>query len=489
MTDPNPIAPALRDLAVPVRSLKPMPGNPRRGDVDAVASSYARFGQRKPIVARRDGTVIAGNHQLLAARKLKWKEIAVVTVDDDDETAAAFALADNRVSDLGGYDDGDLARLLASVADLDGTGYTTDDLNALLADLAAPAGTSPTGSAAPTGPSLAERFVIPPFSVLDARSGPWLDRKRRWLGLGIRSDSGRGLVLMESLSGRIPDYYEQKRTAEARLGRQLSKAEFEADYLVIPEGGGLTSSGTSVFDPVVCELVYRWFSPVDGRVLDPFAGGSVRGIVASRLGRDYVGVELRPEQVTANEEQAAEIVPDRPPRWIAGDSRIVLSDPDLDVRDVDLVFSCPPYADLEVYSDDPADLSNMSWDDFVAAYREIIRAAVDRLAPDRFACFVVGEVREKGNVGAYRNLVGETIRAFVDAGAAYYNEMILVTPTGSWPVRMGRIFPASRKVGKTHQNVLVFVKGDPRRAVAACGTIDVAGLDDLIEAADAVPTP
>src|SRR5690606_601202 len=62
-------------------------------------------------------------------------------------------------------------------------------------------------------------------------------------------------------------------------------------------------SGTSIFDPVICEIAYRWFCPPNGIVLDPFAGGSVRGIVASRLGRRYVGIELRPEQVAANAAQ------------------------------------------------------------------------------------------------------------------------------------------------------------------------------------------
>ena len=64
------IAPDLQSLAQPIDTLHLLDGNPRRGNVDAVARSYERFGQRKPIVARRDGTVIAGNHQLLAARSL-----------------------------------------------------------------------------------------------------------------------------------------------------------------------------------------------------------------------------------------------------------------------------------------------------------------------------------------------------------------------------------------------------------------------------------
>ena len=83
--------------------------------------------------------------------------------------------------------------------------------------------------------------------------------------------------------------------------------------------GGQT--GTSIFDPVLCELAYRWFCPPGGHVLDPFAGGSVRGIVAVQLGREYTGIDLRPEQVAANEVQAASICPQASPRWLVGDSR------------------------------------------------------------------------------------------------------------------------------------------------------------------------
>ena len=88
------IAADLRDLAFPVNELHLLPGNPRRGDSDAVARSLAAFGQRKPIVARRsDRVVIAGNHTLQAAQSLGWPQIAVVWTDDDDATAAFFCTA------------------------------------------------------------------------------------------------------------------------------------------------------------------------------------------------------------------------------------------------------------------------------------------------------------------------------------------------------------------------------------------------------------
>ena len=133
----------LEDLAVPIEMFQALPGNPRRGNVEAVVKSYEKFGQRKPIVARRepvDGnqiyTVISGNHQLLAAIKLGWTHIAATVVDEDISVSEAFALADNRTADLGTYDDSALAEMLERVAVdesmLDATGYDLSDLEKLL---------------------------------------------------------------------------------------------------------------------------------------------------------------------------------------------------------------------------------------------------------------------------------------------------------------------------------------------------------------------
>lgn len=228
------------------------------------------------------------------------------------------------------------------------------------------------------------------------------------------------------------------------------------------------ASGTSIFDPVLCELAYRWFCPPGGKVLDPFAGGSVRGIVASKLGLKYVGVDLSARQIAANQAQGAALCPDNPPTWINGNS--------LEIEALagqhgpfDLVFSCPPYADLEVYSNDPRDLSAMPYAKFVEVYRGIITAACRMLRPNRYAAWVVGEVRD-GN-GNYYGFVPDTIAAFRAAGLHYYNEAILVTAVGSLPVRAGRQFSGGRKLGKSHQNFLGFVKGDGKLAAKACGEI------------------
>lgn len=132
------IAPDLTNLLVPIDELSLFPGNPRQGDVDAIARSLEVFGQRKPIVATREGVVVAGNHTLLAAQRLGWTQLAVVRVDDDDTMAQAYALADNRTAELGGYDVVALAEMIQAVQEADekllaAISYDTADLDDFLA--------------------------------------------------------------------------------------------------------------------------------------------------------------------------------------------------------------------------------------------------------------------------------------------------------------------------------------------------------------------
>jgi DNA modification methylase len=231
--------------------------------------------------------------------------------------------------------------------------------------------------------------------------------------------------------------------------------------------------GPTIFDPVLCELAYRWWCPAGGQIVDPFAGGSVRGIVAGALGNAYWGCDLRAEQIEANVAQADAIPTTPRPEWICGDSMAELEY----APHADFVFSCPPYGDLEKYSDDPQDLSAMEWHTFAAAYGRIILRAVGALKPNRFACFVVGDFRDKR--GFYRDFVSLTIKCFRDAGAELYNEAILASSVGSASMRVTKQFNAGRKLVKTHQNVLVFCKGDWRKAADAISMVEAAKIEAL----------
>lgn len=347
--------------------------------------------------------------------------------------------------------------------------------------------------------SLRGRFgAAPPFSVLDARQGPWQARKREWLRLGIQSELGRGETATiggsplpldrkkdkaASFKNQGAQSTFQKSKGKARcFGQDLMRGEhvvrkgygaedINAEYdektqkalgCYMAGGGSIEReqgnvTGTSIFDPVLCELLYKWFCPPGGAILDPFAGGSVRGIVAGVLGRRYIGVDLSPEQVKANRRQAEDIDPEVKPHWVVGDS--------MDLNNLvkgryDFVFTCPPYHNLEVYSDDPDDLSTMTYDEFINAMRDIIMRSISRLKLNRFAAIVVGEIRDRD--GKYRNFVGDTVQAFLNTGMEYLNEAILVTAVGSLPIRVGKQFSSGRKLGKTHQNILIFYKGNVR---------------------------
>ena len=263
--------------------------------------------------------------------------------------------------------------------------------------------------------------MIKPFSILDTRTKEWQGRKRYWIQTyGIQSELGR-----EDIE---------------------SNARFWEDNTV------------SIFDATLCEKIYEWFTPKDGIILDPFAGGSVRGIVATEMGFRYNGIDLSEEQVKANRKQSTK------PVWMQGDSDVVLNS--LDTEKYDLVFTCPPYYDLERYSDSHRDLSNMDDSEFDEVYFRILDKSAQKLKNNRFFVVVVSEVREvskTGNykIGKYRGLVNKTIAACEEAGLHFYNDMILFNSQHQAARVVDTYFKRNRKVASVHQNILVFVKGNP----------------------------
>lgn len=120
----------LRDMRR-VDSLILLPDDPRDGDVGAIAESFKRFGQQKPIVINHDGVILAGNHMYRAAVSLGWEEIWVNESDLEGGEQTGYVLADNRVSDLATYNNPDLIKALEEAGDLTGTGYTESDLETL----------------------------------------------------------------------------------------------------------------------------------------------------------------------------------------------------------------------------------------------------------------------------------------------------------------------------------------------------------------------
>ncbi len=133
---------------VPIDDLVPHPQNPRRGDVGAIRQSIrANDFVGAVIIQKSSGYVIAGRHRLEAAREEGATELPVLEVDVDDETALRILLADNRTSDLAGYDEETLLELLRQVGQaastLEGTGWTLEDFQRLEAEYAAIIGAAP----------------------------------------------------------------------------------------------------------------------------------------------------------------------------------------------------------------------------------------------------------------------------------------------------------------------------------------------------------
>ena len=346
-------------------------------------------------------------------------EVPCIFVEDLTEVQKrAYIIADNKLAEDAGWDEEILKIELDFLKDLD------FDISLTGFDLDIDLGESEQAEEQPKN-KLTDIYGIPPFSVIDGRRGEFLNNNKAWKQLGIRSELGRNDNLVYTNASLFTEY------------------------------GIAFDCQTSIFAPFLCELMYKWFCVKGGNILDCFAGGSVRGIVADKLNYNYTGIELRQEQVNANIDNATEMC--LSPKWICDDSRNM--DEHIEDGTQDFLFSCPPYADLEVYSDDENDLSNMEYSEFLRAYEKIIRLSYNKLKDDSFAVFVVGEVRDKN--GVYYNFVGDTIQAFLKAGFVYYNEIIYITPIGTNCLRAHQ-FNKGRKVVKGHQNILVFFKGDPK---------------------------
>eukprot|EP00747_Dinoflagellata_sp_TGD_P183866 gnl/TRDRNA2_/TRDRNA2_39050_c0_seq1.p1 gnl/TRDRNA2_/TRDRNA2_39050_c0~~gnl/TRDRNA2_/TRDRNA2_39050_c0_seq1.p1 ORF type:complete len:499 (+),score=85.44 gnl/TRDRNA2_/TRDRNA2_39050_c0_seq1:82-1497(+) len=308
----------------------------------------------------------------------------------------------------------------------------------------------------PSRSKLAKRFGANPFTVLgssDPKSN-WASRKKEW-----KSQSGMGL----------PDSTEGRAHGLAYKNGAMLK--------------GKQGNGTSEFDPVLAEVACKWWAGRGCRyILDPFAGGSVRGLVVAALGHRYLGIDIRKEQVETNNKQKDDfcfkhgIPADRAPVWLCGDAqdlpRLLSEYFEHNEQELpwtipacqdgqrlfDFVLTCPPYYDLEKYSTLPNDLSNAkSYEDFLRQYADIVRKTLGHLKDKHFACFVVGARRDV-KTRELCDLAAKTHGIFESHGARLFNKAVHLTPTGSAPPRASRNFPKGGILTPTHQEVLVFAK-------------------------------
>lgn len=271
---------------------------------------------------------------------------------------------------------------------------------------------------------LKDWFVVTPFSILNSASKEWQEKKKKWMI-------------------KIND------KAQARSNKLRCYTDVGVDFM------NIKGDITSILDPVLCEVILSWFTEDKHICFDPFAGDAVFGFVSTYKNRVFKGIELRKEQVLFNQTLLDTF--ELNGKYFCDTSENM--DNYIEDESCDFLFSCPPYADLEIYSDDPKDLSTMEYDEFFNVIGKILTNTYKKLKENRFACIVIGEVRHK-TTGEYIGIVPNVINIMRDAGYKYYNEMILETPIGNLHMRAGRYMNQNRKIGKMHQNILVFYKGD-----------------------------
>lgn len=274
---------------------------------------------------------------------------------------------------------------------------------------------------------LNERFIIPPFSVLDTKQGYWMDRKNYWLKILGDLEESREKTLFSS-------------KYDPKLKGSFAKKMMEIGT-------------TSHFDPVLSEIIYRWFNVPSGKILDPFGGEQTKGLVAGVLKYPYTAIEFRAEQVAVNNKACEKY----PTSWyFIGDSQFISEI--ISERDFDLCFTSPPYYDLEVYSKSDASALG-SYEEFLIFYKKVFSQVYLMLKENRFLVLKVGEIRDK-KTGEYRNFISDNIKIMKEVGFKYYNEIIYLQQLGSAPLRVKF---ESRKITKVHQNILVFYKGDLKK--------------------------
>jgi len=211
----------------------------------------------------------------------------------------------------------------------------------------------------------------------------------------------------------------------------------------------------SILDPVLAEISCKWFGLEKCNTFDCFAGDTVFGFVSDYLGNNFIGIELRQEQVDLNNKRLSTTNS----KYICDDGQNILKH--IKENSQDLLFSCPPYFNLEVYSEMENDASNQeTYEDFMKIIDKAFSDSIKCLKDNRFAVIVCGDIRNKNDT--YYRFPDNIIDIFEKNNMFLYNELILVEPIGLNAMRANRTMQ-SRKCPKVHQNILIFYKSDTKQ--------------------------
>jgi len=205
----------------------------------------------------------------------------------------------------------------------------------------------------------------------------------------------------------------------------------------------------SVFPAPLMEMILvRYGGPKGSKILDAFAGGPPRGLVSAIMGYNYTGFEIRQEQIDENEAVLKKLK-------LTGANYVLSDGRFLDIDDqFNCAITCPPYHDLEVYSDQHEDISNLgTYSEFNASMWLTAHAHRERIKPGGFVCIIVGLFRDKS--GELIDFPAHTVENFREAGFLYWQHIILSKNFASAAVRAGNAWKGSKLVPR-HENLLIF---------------------------------
>ena len=402
---------------VEVKKLKLATYNPRRiteRELKKLVTSIEENGFIQPIVVNKDLTIIGGHQRIKAAKQLNIDTVPAIVLDVDKQKEKELNLVLNKIS--GDWEELALKEMLEELEKagrLYATGFEARGLDRLRFK-----------QGNQINRKLIQDYIVPPFSIFDTKQGYWQKRKKEW--------------------------HEQ-------LGDTILNREAENQDSAPRDIDSSGYKAISQYDPVLIEVLLTWYAEKGSIVIDPFAGSSIAGLVASTLGYTFIGTDVWKEQVERNINKAKDLRVKNCSWYNDTADNIAKYLPK--GKKASLLIIDPPYFNLENYqSQNEKDISNAkTYSDFLEMLKKALAPSYNILEKDGWAIIKIGNVRDDD--GNYYNLVGDTVRIMQEIGFYFYNEIILATPIGTATLRARRIMDAGKKVTKIHQNVLFFSKG------------------------------
>jgi len=214
---------------------------------------------------------------------------------------------------------------------------------------------------------------------------------------------------------------------------------------------------TSYFNPKLCKMVYSSYCPKNGTIFDPFSS-VVRPYVAKILDYNYTGCEVRKDECDKinNILNTNALFETSEVNVLNMDCREFESD-----KKFDLIFTCPPYWNLETYSEQDNDMSAISnYADFLVEMGRVYSKCSSLMYEESYCCFVVADFRDYSEGRKLINrlvpFVSDMIRCGEDAGLSLYDKVIIKKPMGTAPSRL-KLWN-KRKTVRIHEELLIFKK-------------------------------